>query len=223
MNNKMVLLVEDSQKLQSFNKRLLQQQSFEVETAMTLSAARDIVTRRKPDIIVLDIGMPDGNGLDFLREFRQTSKAPVLLLTGYSKPDDIVQGFNSGCNDYLPKPYTPAVLMARLKNLLQSAQQIPDTVTKGALTLKITSMSALLHGVDLLLSQKEFSLLNFFIQHESRCVTVEYIYEQIWGYAMAGDTNAVKFQISRLRIKLENSGYNIVFERGRGYRFEQEL
>jgi len=221
MTGKRILLVEDNERVNAFNRRLLENQGFAVLTAATLLCARETLAKRSPDAIVLDIGMPDGSGLDFLRELRQRSKIPVLLLTGNGKDSDIELGFAIGCNDYLPKPYSFGVLLARLRSLLQSAEQVPETITKGPLVLKPASMAALKNGEDLLLTQKDFALLLLFIQHEDKILRAEYLYEQVWGQRMNQDSSAVKKAVSRLRGKLAGSGFSIQAEYGEGYCFER--
>ena len=221
MSGKMILLVEDEKEVQNYNKHLLSKQGFIVETAMTLADAGTFLTAKKPDAIILDVGMPDGSGLDFLREFRQTSKIPVLMLTGFGEANDVVRGFQTGCDDYLPKPYTFEVLLARLNYLLQRTEQVPEIIEKGPLTIKITSMAALLRGVDLLLTQKEFFLLLLFVQNEDKAMSAEYIYEKVWGQDMNKEARALQQHISNLRGKIEESGYIIVPVRNAGYRFEK--
>lgn len=219
MNGKKLLLIEDNKKVQAFNVELLQEEGFAVETALTLAAARTCLSRQMPDAIILDIGMPDGNGLDFLKELRQTTNVPVLMLTGYGENSDVVKGFDSGCDDYLSKPYTFEVLHARLKRLLQRVEQVPKTVTKGSLTLKLTPREAYISGKDLLLTPKDFTLLQFFIQNENRLMNAEYIYENVWGHSMEGDSRALGNAISRLRKKLTGCGYTITADYGNGYLF----
>jgi DNA-binding response OmpR family regulator len=222
MSGKLILLVEDSKKVQNYNRSMLTDEGFTVETAITLADTRAFLAAYKADAIILDIGMPDGNGLDFLRELRESgSKTPVLLLTGYGEAKDIVLGFQTGCDDYLPKPYTFAVLLARLRRLLQSVEQVPETVTRGLLTLKLTPMEAYVNGVVLGLTPKDFSLLQFFIQNENRVLTADYVYEKVWGQPMAGDSRAFGNAVSRLRKKLVGCGYTISAEYGNGYRFER--
>ncbi len=220
MSDKLILLVEDSKKVQNFNKRMLERAGFAAASAMTLAAARACLAQQTPGAIILDIGMPDGSGLDFLRELRETSQIPVLLLTGYGETKDIVQGFQGGCNDYLTKPYTFEVLHVRLLRLLQNAEQVPETIAKGPFSLNLTSMIAYRNGEDMLLTQKEFALLLLFLQNEGKTMSAEYIYEKVWGQNMAGDIRAVKFQVSHLRKKIEGSGYAIPNLRGGSYRFE---
>ena len=221
MNGSTILLIEDNERVNEFNRRLLERQGFTVLIAQTLLSARERLSQCCPNVLVLDIGMPDGSGLDFLRELRQTSKIPVLLLTGNGQDKDIELGFSLGCNDYLPKPYSFGVLLARLRSLLQSAQQVPETIVKGLLTLKPASMMAYNGGEDMLLAQKEFSILLLFTQHEGKTLRTQYLYEQAWGQSMNEDKNAVKKAVSRLRGKLVGSGFSISNEYGEGYRFEQ--
>jgi DNA-binding response OmpR family regulator len=221
MSNKVILCVEDNAAVQIFNKSLLEQAGYAVKLAMTLAEARETVSREMPGLIILDIHMTDGNGLDFLRELRKTSNVPVLLLTGDSKDADIVGGFQSGCDDYLPKPYAFPVLLARLTKLLRLTEGVPDTIDKGPITMDITSSRAFLGGRDLQLKPKEFDVLLYFVRNEDQHINAEMLYRKVWGQDMAKDDNAVKFQISSLRKKLKNSGYTITSQRGEGYCFEK--
>ena len=120
MEKKVILLVEDNKKIQAFNKRMLERNNFIAETAMTLADAKSFLKRQTPAAIILDIGMPDGNGLNFLRELRQESEIPVLLLTGYSIDSDFIREFKSKNNDYLSKPYKFESLLERVKALIES-------------------------------------------------------------------------------------------------------
>lgn len=229
MNGKTILLIEDDKKVQGFNKRLLAGEGFVIITAMTLSKAREHLAGHGPaggsrlDAIILDIGMPDGNGLDFLRELReQGNRIPVLLLTGYGEEKDVLLGFQSGCDDYLPKPYTFKVLLARLERLLYRAELLPETVTRGALTLNILAKEAFLNGEDLMLTPKDFTLLQYFVQNEEQTIDKDVVYEKVWGRPMAGDSQALGSAVSRLRKKLNGCGYTISAEYGNGYRFERD-
>ena len=220
MNVKIVLLVEDNKDVQTFNEDLLEQQGFTVKTAFTLAQAREFIENSHPDIIVLDRGMPDGEGLDFLKELRaRGDKTPVLLLTGFGKDFEIEQGFDAGCNDYLPKPYTFGVLHKRLLRLLKSAEEVPQNITKGRLTLKLTSMTAQIDGVDLLLAGKEFPLLLFLAQNEGRVISAQELYDKTFEQSMVDSKHAIRTAISRLRKKIEPSGCTIHSVYGKGYMF----
>jgi DNA-binding response OmpR family regulator len=232
---KAILLVEDSKRVLSYNRSMLQDEGFEVLTAATLAEAREIIGRKIPDAVILDIGMPDGSGLDLLRELRAgrladcepcivnhaLQRLPVLLLTGYGKSSDVVLGFKTGCDDYLPKPYTFEVLLARLTHLLKSAEQMPEVITRGTLTLKPVSREAFVNGEDLRLTPKDYSLLHFFVQNENTLLLTDFLYESVWGQPMSGDSKALGVAVSRLRKKLAGCGYTISTEYKNGYRFER--
>ena len=220
--NATILLVEDDLKLLNNNRLLLEREGYKVLPAENLAEARKQMVKEAPDLAVLDIRLPDGSGLDFLAALRRASTVPVLLLTSLGTDDDIIKGLEMGGNDYLSKPVTAGVFLARIRAALRNSASVPETLTKGALTLRFASSQALLNGVDMLLSQKEFALLSFFVQHERQTLTVETLYEKVWGQPMNDNSNAVKFQISRLRKKLEGSGHTISAEYGEGYRFEME-
>ncbi|MEA5011073.1 MAG: response regulator transcription factor [Angelakisella sp.] len=219
---KQILLMEDNEQIMQGNERMLKRRGYEVITALTLAQARSTIQAQMPDLCVLDIMLPDGSGLDFMAELRKVSQTPILLLTGLTTPEDIVRGLTAGGDDYLPKPYDFGVLLARVEALLRRAQQVPECIHKGRLRLDVTADVATLDGDDLLLSQKEFSLLLIFVQNEERYINAEYLYEKVWKQAMAGNSNTLKTTINRLREKIKSSGYRIAWSRGEGYCFERE-
>lgn len=219
---KQILLVEDNEQIMQGNERMLKRRGYEVACALTLADARKAVKARMPDLFVLDIMLPDGNGLDFMAELRKVSRTPVLLLTGLTTPEDIVRGLTAGGDDYLAKPYDFGVLLARVEALLRRAQQVPERIQKGRLILDVTADVATLDGTDLMLSQKEFSLLLIFVQNEERYISAEYLYEKVWKQAMTGNSNTLKTTINRLREKIKSSDYRIAWSRGEGYCFERE-
>lgn len=126
MNTKRILLVEDNEQIMGGNERMLKRRGYEVITSLTLSQARSAIKKQMPDLIVLDIMLPDGSGLDFMTDLRLHSKVPVLLLTGLATTEDIVNGLSRGGDDYLAKPYDFGVLMARVDALLRRAENIPE-------------------------------------------------------------------------------------------------
>lgn len=219
---KRILLVEDNEQIMQGNERMLKRRGYEVIKALTLAEARIAIQEQMPDLFVLDIMLPDGSGLDFMVELRKYSQTPILLLTGLTTPDDIVRGLTAGGDDYLPKPYDFGVLLARVEALLRRAQQVPERIHKGRLCLDVTADVATLDGADLLLSQKEFSLLLIFVQNEERFISAEYLYEKVWKQAMVGNSNTLKTTINRLREKIKSSDYRIAWSRGEGYCFERE-
>ena len=220
MNN--ILLVEDNEDIQEINKDLLEEHGYTVCLAMNLKEARESISRLAPDLIVLDIQLPDGNGLDFLKELRDEKKSmPVLLLTASSESSTEIEGIQSGGDDFIAKPYNNEVLLARIEGLFRRAAKVPETILRGSLTLDTFSRRAFIDGEDLQLTSKEFDVLFVLVQNEGNLMTAPDIYEKVWSQPMFGDDNAVKTVISRLRPKIEPSGYGIDTFRGKGYMFTQ--
>lgn len=217
-----LLLIEDNPRIQIANKDMLELLDYEVAIAMNLAEARKRLLLQMPDVVVLDIMLPDGSGLDFLQELRQNTELPVLMLTALGSNEDTVRGLSLGADDYLAKPYDYQVLAARVEALLRRATRVPERIIKGRLCLDVTADVAICEGRDLLLSQKEFSLLLIFIQNEEHFISAEYLYEKVWKQPMVGSSNALKTTINRLREKIKNCGYRIEWSRGEGYCFEKE-
>ena len=216
-----VLLVEDNEQIQINNKSILERAGYTVRLAMDLDQAGKMLADRLPDAIVLDISLPDGNGLDYLKELRRTSQIPVLLLTAMSTPEDTTAGLDAGSDDYLVKPYNNREFRARIDALLRRAARVPDIIRKDSLSLDPLSGQAFIGGDHLGLSQKEFALLLVFVQHEGEIMSADYLYEKVWARPMADDKQAVQTTISRFRKKIEPAGYEISAIRGKGYVFEK--
>lgn len=217
-----LLLIEDNPRIQLANKDMLELLGYEVSLAMNLSEAKACLLAQTPDMVVLDIMLPDGSGLDFLRELHQNSNIPMLLLTALGTAEDTVRGLSLGADDYLAKPYAYPVLAARVEALLRRAEQIPEKLTRDRLSLDVAASVATLDGTDLLLTQKEFALLLILTQHKERFISAEYLYEKAWKQPMVGDSQALKKTVFNLRKKIENSGWRIDWSRGEGYCFERE-
>jgi len=218
-----ILLVEDNEKIMTGNVRMFTRKGYETAAALTLAEARASIDERRPDAIVLDIMLPDGSGLDFMRELKTGKDAdiPILLLTGLGAKEDIVHGLTAGGDDYLTKPYNFNELLARVEALLRLTSRVPEMITKGALALEPLAGQAFWNGKDLLLSQKEFSILLLFAQNEGRTMSAEYIYEKVWKAPLGSDKNSFQVLVSNLRKKIEKSGYSITTQRGQGYTFKK--
>ena len=215
-----LLLVEDEPMVQINNKKLLERRGYKVRQAFTLTEARAIIAGAPPRAIVLDIQLPDGSGLDFLREFRKTSTAPALMLTAMGTPADIIKGLEAGGDYYLPKPYDLRIFLTHMEALLRRAAIMPETLAAGPIRIDTASNIAYLNGEDMNLATKEVALLGQFLQRPGEILNAGYLYERVWGQEMSGDDNALKNAMSRLRKKLAGSGYTITSERNEGYMFE---
>jgi len=221
--SKTVLCVEDNMQVQMINKPLLEAKGFTVKMAMNLYEARVEVSHEMPSLIILDIHLPDGNGLDFLRELRQTSMIPVIALTNNKEERDIVEGLASGCDDYIPKPYTFPILYARIEALLRRAAHIPQVTEKSGFTFDMIGNSVSFKGEDLGIRKRGFDVLYFLAQHEDKILSAEQIYEQVWKQKMIGDNKALKNAIYDLRESIKGTGYAIASAYGKGYVFQREI
>ena len=220
---KTILCVEDELKILTNNRDVLTKAGYAVLTAENLGQARGHLSKQTPDAIVLDIMLPDGNGLGYLKELRAAgNRVPVIMLTAWNRNADIVGGLRAGANDYLGKPFDYEVLIARLEALFRNVGEVPDSVEKGPLKLKAKTMRAYLRGEDMNLKPKEFSLLLAFVENEGRVMSAEQLYETVWETTMNDDNRTLKKHISDLRKNLEESGYAISTVYGGGYRFERE-
>ena len=217
-----ILLVEDNLHILKMNREILNMRGYRVLEAGTLKQGRTLFEAERPDLIILDIMLPDGDGLRFCEELRGGSGVPILFLSAKKKDEEVVEGLMAGGDDYLPKPYKLGMLLARIEALLRRAQRTPEIIRKGAIELRVMSDEAYVNGEKLSLSQKEFSLLCFFVQNENRYFSMEYLYEQVWGTKMVANDTSIKNAIYRLRKKLEEgAGFTITTERGKGYCFER--
>jgi len=216
-----LLLVEDEHAVQANNMKILKRRGYTIKQAYTIAEARGIIEKSPPRGIILDLQLPDGSGLDFLRELRLNSSIPVLILTAMGERDDIIRGFQTGSDDYLTKPYDLSVFLMRVETLLRRADAIPDTLEYGEITLMPIAGRALLNGEDMLLSQKEYAILQLFIQNPNKILSAEYLYEKVWGHEMIEKDNSLKVAISKLRNKLAGSHYTVTASRGEGYYIER--
>ena len=227
MENKgFVLLVEDNEGLNRSNSRALTMRGYNVAAALTLAEARLRLTEAQPDIILLDVELPDGNGIDFCEEIRGKTTAHILFLTAKLEHENMVQGLNNGGDDYITKPFHPEELLARIDASMRRREMDKKTVQvikSGNLMLDIATAHAFLNGENLSLTPTEFSLLILFIQNKGKILDSTYLYEEVRKQPMNGDSNALRQHVSRLKKKLEsasNGEYTIFASRNEGYSLE---
>jgi len=224
MNN--ILLVEDDIHIQTVNKNILEDEGgYNVSLAMNLAEARSAIAESSPDLIMLDIMLPDGSGLDFLIELRESGcEIPILLLTALGETKDKVAGLRLGSDDYLAKPYDYDELLARIETILhRGARQAEPLLKFGTFSIDIENGTVLLNNTDLNLSWIEFRLLHLLARNKDQTMSAESLYEAVWKQKMGDDSRALISTASRLRKKLAGSGYTITFMRNQGYRFEHEI
>jgi len=221
-----ILLIEDDEHIMDINRGKLEKAGYRVLEAETLRGATALLETEPPDLIVLDVMLPDGNGVKWCEKIRGGSgDPPVLFLSAKDKPPDILEGFGAGGDAYLTKPYDLNVLLANIKALLDRASRMPKTIKKGVFSFDVTTKQAYFDGKDILLAPKEFALLSLFAQNEGENMSAENIYKEVWGQAMVGDTRSLRNCVYTLRDKLADVGceYRIEKVYGTGYRFEKNI
>jgi len=216
-----ILIVEDQLRLGQFVEKALIEQNYQVRLVATCAEARDALAQSPYGAIVLDLGLPDGDGLDLLRDWRQSGFAePVLVLSARDAVEDRIRGLNLGADDYLPKPFSVDELVARLRSLLRRNSGAKTSVlTHGSLCLNLEAHTVTRNGVRVDLTNREFSLLELFLQNPGRILTRTLIGEKVWEASYDLETNLIDVYVRRLRRKLENAPDQPLIRtvRGTGY------
>lgn len=203
-----ILVVEDNVQLAGFVRRALVEQSYSVSIASSCAEAANLLADEKFDLVILDIGLPDGSGLGLLRAWREVGfNEPVLILSARDAVDDRVTGLDLGADVYLAKPFQVNELLANVRALLRRQSIARKTVlTHRDLSLDLVAHAATLNGVALELTAREFALLEIFLHHAGRILTRTFISEKIWQSHQDVDTNLLDVYMSRLRARIESSG-----------------
>ena len=218
-----ILLVEDNPHIMKINAQLLTLRGYQVLQAETAAQAREQLRWHPVDLIVLDILLPDGSGLELCRELKAQRPIPILFLTALGENQDVVEGLRAGGDDYLAKPYDLEVLVARIEARLRAAQEVRRYFGYGGLKLDLLTMTGYVNGKDIQLTQKEFTALLLLARAAERKVSQEELMEALWGPDAHAESCALWTLISRLRKKLnsQESRLEISSLRGGGYLLEQ--
>jgi DNA-binding response OmpR family regulator len=216
-----VLIVEDEERLGNFLEQGLKECSYTVRCVKTCAAARDALAESAYDVIVLDLGLPDGDGIDLLRQWRGSGfNEPVLILSARDSVADRIKGLDVGADDYLPKPFSFEELLARVRSLVRRQSVVKNTVLEHrGIRVDLLSHTVQLDGKPVDLTSREYALLEIFMQNPGRILTRTLISEKIWASQYDVDTNLLDVYMSRLRSKLESAGGKPLFKtvRGVGY------
>jgi DNA-binding response OmpR family regulator len=218
-----LLLVEDEVDIRSFLRRSLAEAGFQVEEAADGKSAERLAADGVYDILIVDLGLPDQDGISLILRLRQLGvKAPVLILSARRSVDDRVRGLEQGGDDYLTKPFAFAELLARLRNLLKRnspAAGEPTRLRVLDLELDLLRREASRSGQILQLTRQEFVLLEYLCRNAGRVVTRSMILDDVWGMRIQPDTNVVDVHIYRLRSKVDAKGQQPLIRtmRGMGY------
>lgn len=214
-----VLVVEDDRKLGQFIRKGLEEAAYSVTLAPDCRTARGLSCEAEYDLIILDLGLPDGSGLDLLREWRESRFAnQIMILSARGSVDDKIKGLNLGADDYLPKPFSFDELLARARSLTRRhSRQRTAVLAHGPIRMDLVSREVTVDGKPIYLTQREYALLEIFLQNAGRVLTRTQIAEKIWDCHFDMETNLIDVYVRKLRAKLNNAHSLINTVRGVGY------
>ncbi len=206
MEKAIILIIEDDPVISRTNRKALEMLGYRVLCADTIAQARFLVHQETLDLILLDVLLPDGNGLDYCCEIRGTCNIPILFLSALGTNESILAGLRAGGDDYVTKPYDMDVLLAKVEAILRRCRNFENYVKEflcmGNLKLDIRARRAYLNHEDLLLKPREFAVLEVLIKQSGTPISAQELYEWLWALDTAGDIRTVWVHISTLRSKL---------------------
>ena len=223
-----ILIVEDEVKIARFVTLELEHEGYEVKAAHDGRTGLGLCESWQPDLMILDLMLPELSGIEVCRRLRQTSDVPIIMLTAKDDVSDKVMGLDMGADDYMTKPFAIEELLARIRVNLKKhrADRTAGTGARmaGKLRIEPASSGASFDGEPIMLTKKEFDLLNYLWQHEGTAVTRDELLSNVWGYEFAGDTNIVDVYIRYLRQKIDDKfGVKTIHTiRAVGYMFRYE-
>jgi len=223
MGERRILIVDDDPQLRETVTIVLETQAYEVRAAATGKEGLAQAADSSPDLVILDINLPDLEGFEVARELRRFSNMPVLMLTGRSESTDIVSGLDSGADDYLTKPFKTDELLARVRALLRRVPSRDQPITAAAGQLEIDTRQRIVrvHGEQVDLTPTEYQLLLLLAQHPGEVLDHQTLLQRVWGDEYVKDTAYLKVYIWHLRRKLEQNPHEpkiVITEWGVGYR-----
>ena len=202
-----ILIVEDERKIARFLELELQHEGYEVDTAGDGRTGLEKALTWKPDLMILDLMLPELSGIEVCRRLRHESDLPIIMLTAKDDVSDKVMGLDMGADDYMTKPFAIEELLARirvgLKKHRSSAVPASAVLTAGKLVLDPAKYAVAWDGRPIALTKKEFDLLKYLLEHKGQAVTRDALLSDVWGYDYAGDTNVVDVYIRYLRHKID--------------------
>lgn len=222
-----VLVIDDEAQIRRFLDIGLRAEGYEVLQAATAAEGLVQAATREPDLVILDLGLPDRDGHEVLSELRQWSQVPVLMLSVRSAETEKVRALDAGANDYVTKPFGIQELMARLRALLRDralsgAEEAPPRYDDDRLSIDLTRREVMLDGSPLSLTRKEYAVLTLLLRHTGRVVTQQQLLREVWGASHVRDSQYLRIVIGKLRQKLGDDPAQprwLKTEPGVGYRF----
>lgn len=223
MDTLKILVVDDESRMRKLVKDFLTKKNFQVLEAGNGEEAMDIFYEEKDiALIILDVMMPKMDGWEVCREIRKNSKVPIIMLTARSDERDELLGFDLGVDEYISKPFSPKILVARVEAILRrTGQNNPeDVISAGGIVIDKAAHMATVDGKPMELSFKEFELLTYFLENQGIALSREKILNSVWNYDYFGDARTIDTHVKKLRSKMGDKGEYIKTVWGMGYKFE---
>jgi len=220
-----ILVVDDESRMRKLVRDFLTKSNYDVVEAQDGSQALDIFFEMKDiALVILDVMMPKIDGWQVCREIREYSKVPVIMLTAKSDERDELQGFQLGVDEYISKPFSPKILVARVEAILRRTNQITSdgTLEAGGIVVNKAAHMVMIDNKPISLSYKEFELLTYFIENQGIALSREKILNNVWNYDYFGDARTIDTHVKKLRSKMGEKGDLIKTIWGMGYKFEAE-
>src|SRR5699024_7847368 len=223
MDTLKILVVDDESRMRKLVKDFLVKKNFQVLEAGDGEAAMDLFYKEKDiALVILDVMMPKMDGWEVCREIRKNSKVPIIMLTARGDERDELLGFDLGVDEYISKPFSPKILVARVEAILRRTGQTDteSVLEAGGIRINKTAHQATLDGEPLELSYKEFELLTYFLENQGIALSREKILNNVWNYDYFGDARTIDTHVKKLRSKMGEKGEYIKTIWGMGYKFE---
>ncbi len=218
-----VLIADDESRMRKLVKDFLTREGYEVLEAADGAEALDLFYSDKDiSLLILDVMMPNVNGLEVLKEVRESSKVPIIILTAKSDERDELEGFEYGADEYISKPFSPKILAARVNAILRRSNLIDsdETIEAAGIILDKAAHQVIVDGKKIELSFKEFELLTYFMENQNIALSREKILNNVWNYDYFGDARTIDTHVKKLRSKIGEKGDCIKTIWGMGYKFE---
>ena len=221
MNTKKILVVDDEARMRKLVNDFLTKSGYEVIEASDGEEAIDIFFEKNDiDMVVLDIMMPKMDGWQVLEQIRRFSTVPIIMLTARAEEKDELLGFKMGVDEYISKPFSPKILVARIEAILKRNNNFEETIEIGGITIDKTAHQVIIEGENIELSYKEFELLSYFVANKGVALSREKILNSVWNYDYFGDARTIDTHVKKLRSKMGSKGEYIKTIWGMGYRFD---
>jgi two-component system, OmpR family, KDP operon response regulator KdpE len=219
-----ILVIDDEPQIRKLLSIVLESDGYKVYTAQTGQEGISLAASRKPDIILLDLGLPDQSGIDVLKDLRQWYLQPILIISVQNREEDIIGALDLGADDYITKPFRTGELLARTRASLrrQSKNKGNSILVAEPLTIDLEARTVLCNGISLKLTATEYHLLTLFVMNEGKVLTHMHLLKEVWGDAYQSETQYLRVFVGQLRKKIEinpNQPKHILTESGIGYRF----